>query len=59
MVDGFPLMGNRGPGGVLMQRCGNAGADLTFCVDACGGYYGALSTDSFMYRCHIANVPTS
>jgi hypothetical protein len=50
-ADGFPLFGPRGPGGVLMKRCGAAGADATYCVDACGGYNGAWNgQDDFLYR---------
>ena len=59
MVDGFPLMGNRGPGGVLMKRCSQASADPTYCVYDCGGYYGVLSTDSFMYRYYMLGPDAS
>jgi hypothetical protein len=50
-ADGFPLMGPRGPGGVFVKRCGETGADATYCVDECGGYYGAWNgNDDFLYR---------
>ena len=50
-ADGFPLMGPRGPGGVQMKQCGQSGADATYCVDACGGFYGSWNgRDAFLYR---------
>lgn len=52
-VDGFPVMGNRGPGGVLMQSCGMPGAHPTICVDRCGGLYGEFAGDAFLYRYYL------
>ena len=49
-ADGFPIYGNRGPGGVLMMACGDSAAHATYCVDACGGYYGSDWGDDFLYR---------
>merc|ERR1712032_963935 len=49
-ADGFPVYGNKGPGGVLIKRCGQAGADAKWCADKCGGYYGSDYSDSFLYR---------
>ena len=49
-ADGFPVYGPRGPGGALMKRCGEDGAHATYCVDACGGYYGGGWSDDFLYR---------
>ena len=53
MADGFPVMGNKGPGGVLMKRCGEAGAHPSICVDQCGGLYGEQESDSFLYRYYL------
>merc|ERR1712032_868347 len=49
-ADGFPIYGNRGPNGVLIQRCGSADAHATYCADRCGGYYGEDYNDTFKYR---------
>jgi hypothetical protein len=49
-ADGFPIYGNRGPGGVLIKACGETGADATYCADSCGGYYGTDYADDFKYR---------
>ena len=49
-ADGFPIYGNRGPGGVLVKRCGLAGADATYCMDQCGGLYSSNYGDDFVYR---------
>ena len=67
MYDGFPLYGNRGVGGVLMRRCGAAGADATLCLDKCNGRAGTLpGLDDFTYRYYMtgtlsdeATTPTS
>ena len=67
MYDGFPLYGNRGVGGVLMRRCGAAGAHATLCLDACNGRAGTLpGLDDFTYRYYTtgtlsdeATTPTS
>lgn len=40
--------------GVVMARCGTAGAHPVLCLDACNGYYGRLpGYDKFMYRYYI------
>jgi hypothetical protein len=49
-ADGFPIYGNKGPGGVLIKACGADGADATYCADTCGGYYGSDYNDDFLYR---------
>jgi hypothetical protein len=51
-VDGFPVFGPRGTGGILVRQCTEATANQSYCVDACGGYYGDLG-DGFLYRYHI------
>ena len=48
-MDGFPIFGPRGPGGVMMKQCTEPTSDPTFCVDQCGGYYGDLG-DGYLYR---------
>ena len=53
-ADGFPIYGNRGPGGVLIKRCGQPGADATYCMDQCGGLYSSTYGDSFVYRYFLA-----
>merc|ERR1719240_500727 len=51
MLDGFPIYGPRGPGGVRLQTCavtgGTFGVDV--CTDDCAGYYGDTG-DGYMYR---------
>ena len=43
-----------GPGGVQIQNCGTAGADATYCQDACGGYEGELDgVDNYKYRYYV------
>ena len=52
--DGFPIYGPLGPGGVQIQNCGTAGADATYCQDACGGYEGELDgVDNYKYRYYV------
>lgn len=53
-ADGFPIYGNRGPGGVLIKRCGAAGAHATYCMDQCGGLYSSAYDDDFTYRYFLA-----
>lgn len=56
MVDGFPIYGPRGPGGVYMKQCGQTGADATYCTDYCGGYYDSSQSvwaDGYVYRYFI------
>jgi hypothetical protein len=53
MVDGFPIYGPRGPGGVMIKRCSEATADPTYCTDQCGGIYDDSQTiwaDGYVYR---------
>ncbi|MEM6732036.1 MAG: YHYH protein, partial [Myxococcota bacterium] len=55
-VDGFPVYGPRGPGGVLVQTCTLMGGDpsVDFCLDDCGGYFGEMSgVDDFTYRYYV------
>ena len=52
--DGFPIYGPFGAGGVQIQNCGTAGADATYCQDACGGYEGELDgVDNYKYRYYV------
>jgi len=54
-LDGFPMYGPLGPGGVEMQTCtvtgGTYGTDV--CTDDCGGYYNDGSIDDYKYRYYI------
>ena len=53
-LDGFPIYGPRGAGGVEIRNCGASGADATFCQDECGGFEGELSgVDEFTYRYYL------
>ncbi len=36
-IDGFPVYGPKGLGGVGMYRCGLPGAHPLFCLDECNG----------------------
>jgi hypothetical protein len=54
--DGFPVYGPRGPGGVMMKTCTQAGGTYgtSVCTDDCGGYYLADSSiDEFVYRYYM------
>ena len=45
-------MGPKGPTGVVMKMCTQAGAHSTYCTDECGGQYGDHG-DNFLYRYYI------
>ena len=51
-ADGFPVYGPRGPSGTMMRSC-SSGAEAP-CLDACGGFYGEVSKDDFVYRYYVA-----
>ena len=42
--DGFPIYGPNGPGGIMMQKCGNTGADASTCLDECNGLEREIAT---------------
>ncbi|CAK0861897.1 unnamed protein product [Prorocentrum cordatum] len=55
-LDGFPIYGPRGPGGVAMVPCSIRARHLPPgpCLDPCGGYESALpEVDSFLYRYYL------
>ena len=54
-MDGFPIYGPYGAGGVAMLRCGLPNAHASLCLDECNGYEGALpQIDSFAYRYYFS-----
>jgi len=57
MYDGFPIYGNRGPSGVLMERCSSSSqtdSSSTPCVDDCGGRASSTQpNDGYNYRYYI------
>ena len=54
LISRFRADGPFGPGGVQIQNCGTAGADATYCQDACGGYEGELDgVDNYKYRYYV------
>eukprot|EP00662_Eupelagonemidae_sp_cell21_P044374 gene44374-37402_t len=54
MVDGFPIYGPRGPGGVMMKRCTEPTADPTYCTDMCGGRASDTDVaDGYAYRYYV------
>lgn len=53
-LDGFPVYGPLGPGGVQMMPCTNPGRHQTLCLDSCNGYYGRLAgVDEYLYRYYM------
>lgn len=49
-LDGFPVYGNRGPNGVLLQAC-SANGNVSPCVDECNGMaFEDSALDDFVYR---------
>ena len=53
-LDGFPVYGGRGPGGVYMRHT-SQGCTGSYCLDACGGLEMELSDiDNFKYRYYFA-----
>lgn len=59
-LDGFPLYGEHGPGGVVVQPCSllpTGNPKKIPCHDECNGYAGPLpDVDAFLYRYYITNV---
>ena len=59
-LDGFPIYGPYGAGGIEMFRCGHADAHTSVCLDECNGYAGELpSIDAFTYRYHFSGGANS
>lgn len=58
-LDGFPIYGGYGPGGVAMQPCGS-GSSGSLCLDSCNGFFGTLpGVDSFLYRYYVSGEVAS
>ena len=53
-LDGFPVYGPLGPGGVRMMPCTSPGHHDTLCLDSCNGYYGRIpGVDEYLYRYYM------
>lgn len=54
-MDGFPIYGAFGLWNVTLLPCTHAEANITYCLDDCGGIEGPMpAVDEFLYRYHIA-----
>ena len=50
--DGFPVYGPHGPGGDLIYPCSHPSANLSSCLDECGGT-AQYEIDGFLYHYHM------